>query len=744
MTRPNPRRPLLVLIALGLAAGPAAAQNSLTPEQLAKLKAATVFIKVSAGPVGSTGSGFLVRGAAGTGHVVTNFHVIELALAATAQPGGNIKPTIEVVFDSGTPAERTFPATPAAFDPERDLAVLKVDNARKLPAPIDLADPPKVLETMAVFVCGFPFGERLGNGADRNPEISIGQASVSSLRTGANGRLAKVQLNGALNPGNSGGPVVTADGKLVGVAVSTIKGSGLGFAIPQQDVTDMMRGRVGLARIVPPAAGGDHQLRVLLVDPLNVVTKATAHVLPGTDPPAGVPTPQRPILAGATAVPLAIEKITAVGPLVVPDGQRSVWVQFELERADGKLVTAPAEVRMSATAAPNPVGPRPNTTTPGGPVLPLPTTRLPPPAPGGVDLSDLNRSPDKFVGTAVTVDALTSCVLAERDGGGFDLDVSFPSGKGPSNVRFAVPKDLALQLHDLGVPPGETFAVRLSGTVQKPAGRDKSKHPVDVQSCAFVDDEGKVAATLRPELDPPTGDTLAALNRFPDKFKGRTLTLACYCQGVTFAGRAGKHEVRVLNENDAKPLNLEFFTSKDVATQADDELPRGTLAVRLTMTVERVSPAGRGVVGVTKLEVLNPRTSQPVKTLVANDKIEFPPDVVAPKPTPSGPGPGSGTPKPTPAAAKTEPAKPATDWVLIAAVAGIGFLGLGAAAVGGFLMLRKKTPAGRSEVAREPTPPPGTRMARPVNSPERPAGRDVRARSRPPEPPRDDDFPGFG
>ena len=86
-----------------------------------------------------------------------------------------------------------------------------------------------------VFVCGFPFGDDFSK--LKNPEISIGPASVSSIRLGPGGRVARVQLNGALNPGNSGGPVVDGAGRVVGIATAKIVddgADGLYFAIPVQ------------------------------------------------------------------------------------------------------------------------------------------------------------------------------------------------------------------------------------------------------------------------------------------------------------------------------------------------------------------------------------------------------------------------------------------------------------------------------------------------------------------------------
>ncbi len=123
-----------------------------------------------------------------------------------------------------------------AADPEVDLAILKAADVKNLPAPINCSRDVELSETMPVYSFGFPFGEVLAT-SKGSPAITIGKASISSLRLDDAGELFLVQIDGALNPGNSGGPVINTRGRLVGVAVATIKNSsGIGLAIPCKEV----------------------------------------------------------------------------------------------------------------------------------------------------------------------------------------------------------------------------------------------------------------------------------------------------------------------------------------------------------------------------------------------------------------------------------------------------------------------------------------------------------------------------
>ena len=91
--------------------------------------------------------------------------------------------------------------------------------------------------------------------------------------------MVKVQIDGALNPGNSGGPVVDAAGNLVGVAVQTIQGSNIGLTIPAREVGSMLEGSLGRPTIaVAPAVNGNapkYEIVVPVIDPLKKLQSAS-------------------------------------------------------------------------------------------------------------------------------------------------------------------------------------------------------------------------------------------------------------------------------------------------------------------------------------------------------------------------------------------------------------------------------------------------------------------------------------
>jgi S1-C subfamily serine protease len=92
---------------------------------------------------------------------------------------------------------------------------------------------------MPLYVFGFPFGDGLA-AKGRNPEPSVLRASVACLRHSAGGRLDMIQLDGELQPGNSGGPVVDPWGRVVGITVSRLRSTRIGFAIPGERLNDLL------------------------------------------------------------------------------------------------------------------------------------------------------------------------------------------------------------------------------------------------------------------------------------------------------------------------------------------------------------------------------------------------------------------------------------------------------------------------------------------------------------------------
>ncbi len=346
------RRPLLACAFAALFATAAEAQQALPAEQLRKIKAATVFVKVSVGDLAGSGSGFVVQATKDYGLIVTNQHVVE---PPTPQPGrrppgfnrrggaAGGKPVIEVVFNSGVPTTEWTAKGEVVYENKADdVALLKVKAIKSIPEPLSLTGADKLPETSTVYVCGFPFGEALADG-DRNPEISIGTATVSSNRTDANGEVVTVQLNGALNPGNSGGPVVSTEGKLVGVAVRTVTGAGIGFAVPPA----MVRKAVDDIHFALPTIswieGNPKQVRLDYQAVNNGVRyeNLTAWVAPS--PNAFGTAGDVAKLPGAQSHAAIVSPDAAFAVVFpVPAGSH-FWLQFAWTNADGKTVRSKAQ-----------------------------------------------------------------------------------------------------------------------------------------------------------------------------------------------------------------------------------------------------------------------------------------------------------------------------------------------------------------------------------------------------------------
>jgi serine protease Do len=166
-------------------------------------------------PAGALGSGFVIRA---DGLIVTNRHVVN----------GALKVKIKL------PDGRELPAKILGADAVTDIALLKMDGI-KLPA-LRLGSSESVSVGDAVIAIGNPYG--LGQ------SVSAGIISARARTLEDDPYIDFLQTDAAINHGNSGGPLMTPDGAVVGVTSAIFSPSGgsvgLGFAIPAETVTSVI------------------------------------------------------------------------------------------------------------------------------------------------------------------------------------------------------------------------------------------------------------------------------------------------------------------------------------------------------------------------------------------------------------------------------------------------------------------------------------------------------------------------
>jgi S1-C subfamily serine protease len=214
----------VVIVVMGLAASEA--QHS--PAVIERGKRATAFVEVVTSEGRATGSAFCIDR---SGLFVTNAHVVGGAADGRGQ--------VWLVVDIGRRTQRRLRTKVIKADPDVDLALLQVDGGGDLTA-LELGTEDALIETTPIITFGFPFGDKLKAGGEAYPEITIIASRITSFRR-AKERLEYIQFDNQLNPGNSGGPVLDESGRVIGVAVATIRGTAINLAIPVGRLSEFLK-----------------------------------------------------------------------------------------------------------------------------------------------------------------------------------------------------------------------------------------------------------------------------------------------------------------------------------------------------------------------------------------------------------------------------------------------------------------------------------------------------------------------
>jgi serine protease Do len=176
--------------------------------------------------VSGMGTGVILDG---RGYILTNHHVVDKVQG------------IEVHLLDGT----SYPARVLQYDAAMDLAMLKVDAGRPLPA-VSIGTSADLMVGETVITIGNAFGY----------ENTVSVGIVSALKrnvTLSDDQVYRnlIQTDACINPGNSGGPLINIEGELIGINVAVRAGAqGIGFALPIDDVKRVAADMMSTRRLV--------------------------------------------------------------------------------------------------------------------------------------------------------------------------------------------------------------------------------------------------------------------------------------------------------------------------------------------------------------------------------------------------------------------------------------------------------------------------------------------------------------
>ena len=195
------------------------AVTSTLSEVISDVQGGVVAIRTPAG----TGSGFIIDA---NGTVLTNAHVV----------GAFHKATV-AVQSPGAVDSISITADVTGVSEDVDLALLSLGSGRSYPH-LEFGDSDLVTLGQDVITIGFPLSDVLGK------ELAVTRGIVSSRRHIAG--LDWIQTDAAVNPGNSGGPLLNSSGRVIGVTTAKIKSilgqpvEGIGFALSINAVREML------------------------------------------------------------------------------------------------------------------------------------------------------------------------------------------------------------------------------------------------------------------------------------------------------------------------------------------------------------------------------------------------------------------------------------------------------------------------------------------------------------------------
>ena len=201
-------------------------------------------IDTNAEQVFSEGSGVIYKKEGDTAYIVTNTHVI------------NGAKKVDIRLADGT----KVPGDIVGSDTYSDIAVVKI-AADKVTTVAEFGDSNQLTVGEIAIAIGSPLGSEYANTVTQgivsslNRNVSLKSEDGQAISTNA------IQTDTAINPGNSGGPLINIQGQVIGITSSKIASNGgtsvegLGFAIPANDVINIIKQLEKDGKVTRPALG---------------------------------------------------------------------------------------------------------------------------------------------------------------------------------------------------------------------------------------------------------------------------------------------------------------------------------------------------------------------------------------------------------------------------------------------------------------------------------------------------------
>ena len=194
--------------------------------------------------ISSEGSGVIYKKEGKYAYLVTNTHVI------------NGAKKVDILLADGN----KVPGEVVGSDVYSDIAVVRI-SADKAKAVAEFGDSNQLTVGETAIAIGSPLGTDYANSVTQGIISSQGRNVKLKADNGQNISTRALQTDAAINPGNSGGPLINIQGQVIGITTSKISNNGqtsvegMGFAIPANDVVNIIKQLEEKGKVVRPALG---------------------------------------------------------------------------------------------------------------------------------------------------------------------------------------------------------------------------------------------------------------------------------------------------------------------------------------------------------------------------------------------------------------------------------------------------------------------------------------------------------